>query len=81
MILEKKIEYIKSLTLDEVRYELDKIHARLKNVESLQGMRDELGDEYSFDSGLDVLDKDYERLLEEKELYSYYFNELWLKKE
>lgn len=72
---EHKLEYIKSLSLDEVRYELDKIHARLKQVERLMDMRGQMNQEF-FKEGLSVLESDYDLLTEELELYSYYFDEL-----
>lgn len=75
---EYKLEYIKSLSLDEVRYELDKIHARLKQVERLRDMRSQMNQDF-FKEGLSVLDSDYDLLTEELELYSYYFDELKMK--
>ncbi len=69
MISEIKKEYIDSLSVAELRYECDKINARLKEVERLKGMIKEIGEE-SFNPMLSVLDEDYELLREEYHEYN-----------
>lgn len=70
---EIKLEYIKSLDLNELRYELDKIHARLKQVERFKGMQVELGGNFFNNNFVNILDSDYKLLLEELEIYNYYY--------
>lgn len=73
MISESKRVFIDSLSVSELRYECDKIHARLKEVERLKGMIKEIGDD-SFNPMLNVLDEDYDLLNEEfREYNSRYF--------
>ena len=69
MISEIKKKYMDSLSVAELRYECDKIHARLKEVEQLKGMIKEIGEE-SFNPMLSVLDEDYELLMEEYREYN-----------
>lgn len=71
----KKVEYIESLKLNELRYELDKIRARLKEVERLKGMINEI-DNPVYDTTLSVLDDDYSLLLSELVLYNSYYDKL-----
>jgi hypothetical protein len=71
----KKLEYIESLTLSGLRYELDKIHARIKEVERLKGMMIELDDSL-YDFSLSILEEDYKLLMDELELYNRYYQKL-----
>lgn len=76
----KKIEYIESLSLDDLRFELDKIHARSKEIQMLVEIRQGTPDDFLNDS-LNVLEHDYDRLVEEYVLYKHYYDEKRLNKE
>lgn len=71
----KKLDYIESLDLDGLRFELDKIHARSKEIQMLVEIRQDTPDGFLNDS-LSVLEKDYNRLLDEYQLYKGYYDKL-----
>lgn len=70
-----QLEYIKSLSSDELRYELDKVYARLKEIQMFAEIRKDMPSEFLMDS-LSVLDKDYKKLMGERELLEEYYNKL-----
>ena len=67
-----KIKYIESLSRDELRYELDKIYARMKEIEMFREIREDMPNDFLKDS-LNVLDRDMERLVFEMGVYESYF--------
>lgn len=71
----KKLEYIESLDVDGLRFELDKIYARGKEIQMLVEIRQDTPDGFLNDS-LSVLEKDYNRLLDEYQLYKSYYDSL-----
>lgn len=75
LISDSKRVFIDSLSVSELRYECDKIHARMKEVERLKGMIKEIGED-SFNPMLSVLDDDYECLVEEFGVFNSRYLEL-----
>ena len=75
MMTNNQIEYVKSLSKDELRYELDKVYARLKEIQMFAEIRKDMPSEFLMDS-LSVLDKDYKKLMKERELLEEYYNRL-----
>ena len=67
-----KIKYIEGLSRDELRYELDKIYARMKEIEMFREIREDMPNDFLKDS-LNVLDRDMEKLIFEMGVYESYF--------
>ena len=67
-----KVEYVESLSKEELRYELDKVYARLKEIQMFVEIRKDMPSEFLMDS-LSVLDRDYNKLLDERDLLEKYY--------
>ena len=70
----KKIEYIECLDCDGLRFELDKIHARSREIQMLVEIRQDTPDNF-LNQSLSILEKDYNRLLDEYQLYKSYYDQ------
>ena len=68
------IKFYESLSKDELRYELDKVSARLKEIAMFREIRSDIDNDF-FIKSLDVLEKDSSRLTVERRLLeSYYYS-------
>lgn len=67
-----RIKYIESLTKDELRFELDKIYARIKEIQMLEEIQGGFPKEFLI-LQVNILSKDMERLNSEKKLYEKYY--------
>ena len=63
-----KLDYIESLGDDELRYEVDKVYARLKEIDMLRQVREDLPEGF-LNPSWSLLEGDFERLQVELGLF------------
>ena len=73
MVSSVKYGFFESLSVEELRYEIDKVYARLKECEMFRGMLLEL-DSSDLDLSVSVLDRDVVLLNEELALLQRFYD-------